>query len=119
MIFMHYLPLFAAFLALASPAGAQIRNPPNPRALELAAYIFAATNVCGYRLAPEPFGKLIANHGATTEDVSPQGPFGARIRTMFVIMSNGLAQHRETGCDEAWRGFGINGIVSAGVLERR
>ena len=38
----------------ASPAAAQIRNAPAPRALEFAAYVFAASNVCGYRIDTGP-----------------------------------------------------------------
>lgn len=40
-------------------AQAQIRNAPNPRALEFAAYIFAAANVCGYRIGVDQFDALL------------------------------------------------------------
>ena len=67
--------LLTATLA-AVPAEAQIRNAPAPRALEFAAYIFAASNVCGYRIGTDTFEVLLVKQGTRSADVSPRGPFG-------------------------------------------
>ena len=81
-----------AVLLTLGPAAAQIRNAPSPRAIELAAYIFAVTNVCGWRLDPDAFEGLMKRQNVTVEDVSPQGPFGNRIGGQFALMSNQMAK---------------------------
>ena len=111
-------PVILLCLALsAAPAGAQIRNAPPPRTLEIAAYIYAVTNVCGFRLKPEPFRELFVKQGVTPDSVAIQGPFGQKIEAMFAIMSNGMAQNRDAACAAAWKEFGRDGVVAAGLLE--
>ena len=82
----------------ALPAQAQIRNAPGPRALEFAAYIFAASNVCGYRIGTDTFEALLAKQNTSSADVNPRGPFGGRVQSMFALMSNDMAQHRDQAC---------------------
>jgi hypothetical protein len=106
--------LLAAPLLL-GPAAAQIRNAPSPRAVELAAYIFAVTNVCGWRLDPDTFEALMKRQNVTVDDVSPRGPFGNRVSGQFALMSNQMAQNRAVACDAAWREFGDEGVVSKGL----
>ncbi|WP_336487999.1 hypothetical protein [Methylobacterium nigriterrae] len=114
------LPLaLAAGLALglaAAPASAQIRNAPAPRALEFAAYIFAASNVCGYRIGTEQFEALLAKQNARSEDVSPRGPFGNKVQTMFALMSNQMALNREKACLAVAGEYGPEGNVAKNVL---
>ncbi|AWN41093.1 hypothetical protein [Methylobacterium durans] len=105
----------AACLA-APPAEAQIRNAPAPRALEFAAYIFAASNVCGYRIGTEQFEALLAKQNTRAEDVSPRGPFGNRVQTMFALMSNQMAQNRERACLAVAGEYGPEGNVAKNVL---
>jgi hypothetical protein len=108
---------FAALAALsAAPAGAQIRNAPAPRALEFAAYIFAASNVCGYRIGTEQFEALLAKQNARAEDVSPRGPFGNRVQTMFALMSNQMALNREQACLAVAGEYGPDGNIAKNVL---
>ncbi|MGV7030035.1 hypothetical protein [Methylobacterium symbioticum] len=107
----------AALAALcAAPAGAQIRNAPAPRALEFAAYIFAASNVCGYRIGTEQFEALLAKQNARAEDVSPRGPFGNRVQTMFALMSNQMALNREQACLAVAGEYGPDGNIAKNVL---
>src|ERR1051325_8947224 len=81
------ISLVAAATLAALPAQAQIRNAPSPRALEFAAYIFAASNVCGYRIGNEAFEGLLAKQNVRVDDVQPRGPFGNRGQTMVTPMS--------------------------------
>lgn len=110
------LAALASTLAL-GPAAAQIRNAPSPRAIELAAYIFAVTNVCGWRLDPEAFEALMKRQNVTVDDVSPRGPFGNRIGGQFALMSNQMAQNRTVACEAAWREFGDEGVVVKGLAK--
>lgn len=105
----------AAALAL-GPAQAQIRNAPAPRALEFAAYIFAASNVCGYRIGTEQFEALLAKQNTRAEDVAPRGPFGNRVQTMFALMSNQMALNREQACLAVAGEYGPDGTVARNVL---
>ena len=105
----------AAALAL-GPAQAQIRNAPAPRALEFAAYIFAASNVCGYRIGTEQFEALLAKQNTRAEDVAPRGPFGNRVQTMFALMSNQMALNREQACLAVAGEYGPDGTVAKNVL---
>ncbi len=107
--------LLTAGLA-ALPAEAQIRNAPAPRALEFAAYIFAASNVCGYRIETDTFEALLAKQGTRSADVSPRGPFGARVQSIFALMSNDMAQHREKACLAVAGEYGPEGTVVKNVL---
>jgi hypothetical protein len=108
--------LAAAALLAAGPAAAQIRNAPAPRALEFAAYIFAASNVCGYRIGTEQFEALLAKQNARAEDVAPRGPFGNRVQTMFALMSNNMALHREQSCLAVAGEYGPEGNIAKNVL---
>jgi len=106
----------AAALLAAAPAGAQIRNAPAPRALEFSAYIFAASNVCGYRIGTEAFEALLAKQNVRPEDVAPRGPFGNRVQTMFALMSNQMALNREQACVAVAGEYGPEGTVARNVL---
>lgn len=101
---------------LALPAQAQIRNAPASRALEFAAYIFAASNVCGYRIGTDVFEALLAKQNTRSEDVSPRGPFGGRVQTMFALMSNQMALNREQACLAVAGEYGPEGNVARNVL---
>ena len=111
------------FLALASlalvggAAQAQGRPEPKAEALRMAAYIYAATNVCGFRMAPDRFERLIGSRGATLEEVGIRGPYGNQIRTMFALISNGMAQNRPLACEAAWREFGREGTIDQGLFQ--
>ena len=105
-----------AALLLATPAGAQIRNAPGPRALEFAAYVFAASNVCGYRIDTDQFEALLVKQNTRSQDVSPRGPFGARVQGMFSLMSNDMALHRERACPAVLGEFGPEGSVAKNLL---
>ncbi|ACA19608.1 conserved hypothetical protein [Methylobacterium sp. 4-46] len=111
-------PALAAVLALCSAAAAQpIRNAPPPRALETAAYVFAAANVCGYRIGVEPFETLLGRYNVTVEDVRPpRGPFGAKVQAMFTLMSNQMMANREEACRIVATEFGPEGNVAKGIL---
>ena len=119
---MRLLATLAASAALLSaglaarPAQAQIRNAPAPRALEFAAYIFAASNVCGYRIGTDTFEALLAKQGTRSADVSPRGPFGARVQSIFALMSNDMAQNREKACLAVAGEYGPEGTVVKNVL---
>lgn len=111
--------LAAALLAAApawAPAWAQIRNAPAPRALEFSAYIFAASNVCGYRIGGEAFEAILAKQNVRAEDVAPRGPFGNRVQTMFALMSNQMALNREQACIAVAGEYGPEGSVAKNVL---
>jgi hypothetical protein len=113
------LPLAAGLvtcLALPLAAQAQIRNAPSPRALEFAAYIFAAANVCGYRIGTEEFDALLEKQNVRAADVSPRGPFGGRVQTMFALMSNQMQLNREKACIAVAGEYGPEGNVSKNVL---
>ncbi|KQP60814.1 hypothetical protein [Methylobacterium sp. Leaf112] len=111
-------PLLALSLALALPtvAQAQIRNAPQPRALEFAAYIFAAANVCGYRIGAEQFEGLLEKQGTRAADVGPRGPFGGRVQTIFAMMSNQMQLNRETACLAVAGEYGPEGNITKNVL---
>lgn len=117
--------LIAALLAgLACPAVAEdatpprtIRNAPAPRALELAAYIYAASNVCGYKIGVPEFDAVLAKMNTKSEDVSPRGPFGARIQGIFAMMSNDMALHREQSCIAVAGEYGPEGSIAKNVLQ--
>ncbi|MCJ2045839.1 hypothetical protein MKK58_15055 [Methylobacterium sp. J-078] len=109
----------AACLALPAqmlPAQGQIRNAPSPRALEFAAYIFAAANVCGYRIGTEEFDALLEKQNVRAADVNPRGPFGAKVQTMFALMSNQMQLNREKACLAVAGEYGPEGNVSKNVL---
>jgi hypothetical protein len=113
---MRHAVSLAALLLAAHPAQAQIRNAPAPRALEFAAYIFAASNVCGYRIGSEQFEALLAKQNVRAEDVQPRGPFGNRVQTMFTLMSNQMAQNRDQACLAVAGEYGPDGSVAKNVL---
>lgn len=106
----------AVALLAAAPAGAQIRNAPAPRALEFSAYIFAASNVCGYRIGTEAFEALLAKQNVRPEDVAPRGPFGNRVQTMFALMSNQMALNRDQACIAVAGEYGPEGNIAKNVL---
>ncbi|KQP38513.1 hypothetical protein ASF49_05885 [Methylobacterium sp. Leaf104] len=106
----------ATCLALPPAAQAQIRNAPSPRALEFAAYIFAAANVCGYRIGTEEFDALLEKQNVRAADVSPRGPFGGRVQTMFALMSNQMQLNREQACIAVAGEYGPEGSISKNVL---
>lgn len=112
----HAIPLAAALILAGLPARAQIRNAPSPRALEFAAYIFAASNVCGYRIGTGPFEALLARQNVRVEDVRPGGPFGNRVQTVFALMSNQMAQDRDRACLAVAGEYGPQGAVARDVL---
>ncbi|MGU3361383.1 hypothetical protein ACLBWX_13715 [Methylobacterium sp. M6A4_1b] len=106
----------SACLALPPAAQAQIRNAPSPRALEFAAYIFAAANVCGYRIGTDAFDALLEKQNVRAADVSPRGPFGGRVQTMFALMSNQMQLNREKACIAVAGEYGPEGSISKNVL---
>lgn len=109
------LPLAAAVL-LCGPAKAEIRNAPSPRALEFAAYIFAAANTCGYRIGTTEFEGLLAKQNTRIADVQPNGPFGNRVQTIFTLMSNQMAANRDQACIAVAGEYGPDGNVARNVL---
>ena len=106
----------ATSLALPLAAQAQIRNAPAPRALEFAAYIFAAANVCRYRIGTEEFDALLEKQNVRAADVSPRGPFGGRVQTMFALMSNQMALNRDKACLAVAGEYGPEGNITKNVL---
>ena len=113
---MRHAVLTAALMITALPAQAQIRNAPAPRALEFAAYIFAASNVCGYRIGSAQFEGLLAKQNVRIEDVQPRGPFGNRVQTMFTLMSNQMQQNRDQACLAVAGEYGPEGTIVKNVL---
>lgn len=109
------LPLVTALL-LCGPARAEIRNAPSPRALEFAAYIFAAANTCGYRIGTTEFEGMLAKQNVRIADVQPNGPFGARVQTMFALMSNQMALNRDQACLAVAGEYGPEGNITKNVL---
>lgn len=107
---------FAATLVSALPAQAQIRNAPSPRALEFAAYIFAASNVCGYRIGTDEFDALLEKQNVRAADVGPRGPFGGRVQTIFALMSNQMQLNREKACLAVAGEYGPEGSITKNVL---
>ncbi|MFE1601747.1 hypothetical protein [Methylobacterium sp. ID0610] len=104
-------------LCAGSAAAQQIRNAPPPRSLETAAYVFAAANVCGYPIGVAAFEALLGRFNVTIEDVRPpRGPFGAKVQTMFTLMSNQMMANRDTACRLVAGEFGPEGSVAKGVL---
>ena len=99
-----------------APASRPIRNAPNPRALEFAAYIFSASNVCGYGIGVKEFDALLAKQNVRPEDVGPRGPFGARVQGIFAIMSNQIALNREQACLAVAGEYGPEGSIARNVL---
>lgn len=112
----HLAPLGAAIL-LCGPAQAEIRNAPSPHALELAAYIFAASNVCGYRIGGPEFEALLAKQNARVSDVQPSGPFGNRVQSMFTLMSNQMQLNRDGACIAVAGEYGPDGNIAKNVLQ--
>lgn len=112
----HATCLAVAVILTALPVQAQIRNAPSPRALEFAAYIFAASNVCGYRIGTGPFEALLAKQNVRVEDVQPRGPFGNRVQTMFALMSNQIALDRDRACLAVAGEYGPQGEIARDVL---
>lgn len=106
----------AACLLLPASAQAQIRNAPSPRALEFAAYIFAASNVCGYRIGTEEFDALLEKQNVRAADVGPRGPFGGRVQTIFALMSNQMQLNREKACLAVAGEYGPEGTITKNVL---
>ncbi|KQP83115.1 hypothetical protein [Methylobacterium sp. Leaf117] len=106
----------AAYLLLPASAQAQIRNAPSPRALEFAAYIFAASNVCGYRIGTEEFDALLEKQNVRAADVGPRGPFGGRVQTIFALMSNQMQLNREKACLAVAGEYGPEGTITKNVL---
>lgn len=100
-----------------APASRPIRNAPSPRALELSAYIFSASNVCGYKIGTSEFAELLAKFDARPEDVAPTGVFGRRIQGMFSLMSNDMALHREQSCLAVAGEYGPDGKIARNVLQ--
>ena len=113
---MRHIALTAALMLAAVPAQAQIRNAPGPRALEFAAYIFAASNVCGYRIGSDQFEALLAKQNVQIADVQPRGPFGNRVQTMFTLMSNQMVQNRDQACIAVAGEYGPEGTIAKNVL---
>lgn len=93
-----------------------IRNAPSPRALEFAAYIFSAVNVCGYQLGTAEFEALLAKQNTKLADVSPRGPFGNRVMGIFTLMSNQMNLNRERSCLAVAGEYGPEGNVAKNVL---
>ncbi|MGY2049256.1 hypothetical protein [Methylobacterium sp. JK268] len=110
--------LVLAGAALGGSAAAQpIRNAPPPRALETAAYVFAAANVCGYRIGVAPFETLLGQFKVTLDDVRPpRGPFGAQVQAIFTLMSNQMMANRDNACRIVATEYGPEGNVAKGVL---
>ena len=106
----------AAAMLLCGPARAEIRNAPSPRALEFAAYIFAAANTCGYRIGTAEFEAMLAKQNTRMADVQPNGPFGGRVQTMFALMSNQMALNREQACLAVAGEYGPEGNITRNVL---
>jgi hypothetical protein len=113
---MRRLVPLAAVLLLSVPAQAEIRNAPSPRAMEFAAYIFAASNVCGYPIGTAAFEALLAKQNTRIADVQPNGPFGNRVQTMFTLMSNQMAMNREQACLAVAGEYGPEGNITKNVL---
>ena len=113
---MRILMPIAAAVLLCAPARAEIRNAPSPRALEFAAYIFAASNVCGYRIGATEFEALLAKQNTRAADVQPNGPFGNRVQTIFTLMSNQMAANRDQACIAVAGEYGPDGNVARNVL---
>lgn len=109
---------FAAVAALtaAGTAQAQIRNAPGPRALEFAAYVFAASNVCGFRIDTDQFEALLVKQNTHTQDIGPRGPFGTRVQGMFALMSNDMALHRDKACPAVAGEYGPEGTIARNLL---
>ncbi len=99
-----------------APAQRSIRNAPSARALELSAYIYSAANVCGYRIGTPAFEALLAKQGTKPEDVALRGPFGGRILSIFQLMSNDMAKHREESCLAVAGEYGPEGNLAKDVL---
>ncbi len=110
------LPLLGLALTAPGAAEAQIRNAPPPRALEFAAYIFSAANVCGYRIGVAEFDALLEKQNVKAADVAPRGPFGAKVQTMFALMSNQMQLNREQACLAVAGEYGPEGNVAKNVL---
>lgn len=106
----------AAGLFVPTLGEAQIRNAPPPRALEFAAYIFAAANVCGYRIGVDEFDTLLKRQGVAAADVGPRGPFGGKVQTIFALMSNQMQLNREQACLAVAGEYGPEGNVTKNVL---
>lgn len=114
---MRHLAPLAAVLFLCGPAQAEIRNAPSPRAMELAAYIFAASNVCGFRIGGPEFEALLAKQNTRVSDIQAGGPFGTRVQMMFTLMSNQMQLNREGSCTAVAGEYGPEGNIARNVLQ--
>ena len=114
---MRHLAPLAVGLTLCVPAQAEIRNAPSPRALEFAAYIFAASNVCGYRIGTPEFEALLAKQNTRIADVQPGGPFGTRVQMIFSLMSNDMAANRDRACIAVAGEYGPEGNIAKNLLQ--
>lgn len=112
----HLAPLAAAVL-LCGPAQAEIRNAPSAHSMEFAAYIFAAANVCGFRIGVPEFEALLAKQNTRLQDVQPGGPFGGRVQTIFTLMSNQMQMNREGACTAVAGEYGPEGSIAHNVLQ--
>ncbi|MCE4224166.1 hypothetical protein HCU64_10420 [Methylobacterium sp. C25] len=121
---LRYLLIAGVLAGAVVPAAAEdaappkpIRNAPAPQALTLAAYVYAASNVCGYRIGVPEFDALLSKMNVKAEDVAPRGAFGAHIQGMFTMMSNDMALHREQSCIAVAGEYGPEGNIAKNVLQ--
>lgn len=94
-----------------------IQNAPDPRAFTLASYVYAASNVCGYKIGTGEFETLLARYGLKGADVAPRGRFVARLSTMFTMMSNDMQRNREQACLAVAAEYGPDGTIAKNVLQ--
>lgn len=94
-----------------------MRNAPDPRAFTLASYVYAASNVCGYKIGVGEFEALLARYGLKGADVAPRGRFAARLTTMFTMMSNDIQRNREQACLAVAAEYGREGTIAKNVLQ--
>lgn len=94
-----------------------IRNAPDPRAFTLASYVYAASNVCGYKIGVEEFEALLARYNLKGADVAPRGRFAGRLTTMFTMMSNDMQRNREQACLAVAAEYGPDGSIAKNVLQ--
>ncbi|HEX8417959.1 MAG TPA: hypothetical protein VF641_10190 [Methylobacterium sp.] len=115
---MRLIPVLTLAAGLLTPTlvHAQMRNAPSPRALEFAAYIFSAANVCGYRIGVEQFDALLEKQNVRAADVGPRGPHGAQVQTIFTMMSNQMQLNREKACIAVAGEYGPEGNIARNVL---
>ncbi len=85
--------------------------------MELAAYIFAASNVCGFRIGGPEFEALLAKQNTRVSDIQAGGPFGTRVQMMFTLMSNQMQLNREGSCTAVAGEYGPEGNIARNVLQ--